>query len=60
MELPDQQLRQRRKRRVEDIVKEFDSFNKVVDTVKEEQTASNGISELDLGSSPFQSPSSAS
>ena len=42
MELPDGNIRNRR-RTVREVVQDFDAFVKVVDDVKEEKNAANGI-----------------
>ncbi|CAD5222209.1 unnamed protein product [Bursaphelenchus xylophilus] len=42
-QLPDSGLRQRRKLTVDETIKSFDAFNKVVDSVQEEKTATNGV-----------------
>lgn len=42
MELPDGNIRNRR-RTVQEVVQNFDAFVKVVDDVKEEKKAANGI-----------------
>ncbi|CAD5216769.1 unnamed protein product [Bursaphelenchus okinawaensis] len=42
-QLPDSGLRQRKKFTVDETIKSFDAFNKVVESVQEEKTATNGI-----------------
>jgi hypothetical protein len=48
MSLPEQGVRQRKNRTLNEIVQEFDAFNKVEDKVKDQKTVKNGICEFRL------------
>lgn len=43
MSLPEQGIRQRKNRSLNEIVQEFDAFNKVEDKVKDQKSVKNGV-----------------
>lgn len=43
MLLPEQGIRQRKNRSLNEIVQDLDAFNKVKDEIKEERSAGNGL-----------------
>lgn len=56
MLLPEQGIRQRKNRSLNEIVQDLDAFNKVRDEIKEERTAGNGLCKFFLSNFFFNSP----